>query len=222
MKPVRLPAKTKSYPAQRADFRVDKTGTTYQVQIGNLSGAGPWGLYVLRTPLNGKTEQLFFVPDANGGFQDFNRELWVSYCDKDWMQWKVQVPGYIDPDDKPSSKVVDINRSELDVYKQQVSLAQTTANQTAADIKFTQNQVNGLAKDILDLKKQVNLLTEQVNQIQKNQLNKQQIEDIVWSKIWDVNYLIRLGFIQGSSAIQQVQDYLVDLATYIKKTTKDN
>jgi len=51
-------------------------------------------------------------------------------------------------------------------------------------------------------------------------LSKAQIEDIVWTKIWDVNYLIRLGFIKGSSDIQQVQDYLVDLASYIKRIVK--
>ena len=221
MKPVRLPAKTKSYPAQRADFRVDKTGTTYQVQIGNLSGTGPWGLYILRTPPNGKTEQLFFAPDANGGFQVFNRELWVSYCDKDWIQWKVQVPGYIDPDDKPSSNIVDINTSELAVYKQQVSLAQDTANQALAASNSMKNQISSMASEITTLKKQVVTLNTQVSNMQSQILNKQQIEDIVWSKIWDVNYLIRLGFIQGSSAIQQVQDYLTDLATYIKKVVKD-
>lgn len=220
MKPVRLPAKTKSYPAQRADFRVDKTGTTYQVQIGNLSGAGPWGLYLLRTPSNGKTEQLFFVPDANGGFQDFNRQLWVSYCDKDWMQWKVQVPGYIDPDDKPSSNIVDINTAELDVYKQQVTLSQSTANKAAADVKNTQNQLNGVASEVVNLKKQVQSLTEQVKKLQDSQLNKQQIEDIVWSKIWDVNYLIRMGFLQGKSTIREVQDYLNDLAVYVKNVVK--
>lgn len=48
-------------------------------------------------------------------------------------------------------------------------------------------------------------------------LTRQEVEDIVWSKIWDVNYLIRMGFIQGSSTISQVQDYLNDLTNFVKK-----
>jgi hypothetical protein len=220
MKPTRLPAKTKSYPAQRADFRVDRTGATYQVQIGNLSGSGAWGLYLFRTPKNGKPEQLFFAPDANGGLQVINRKLWLSYCDKDWIQWAAEVPGYIDPDDKPSSNVVDINTSELDVYKQQVALAQNTANQALNVSNSTKNQVSAMASDITALKKQVATLTSQVNNLQSQILNKQQIEDIVWSKIWDVNYLIRMGFLQGKSTIREVQDYLNDLAVYIRNITK--
>jgi len=220
MKPIRLPVRTKSYPAQRADFYVDRTGATYQVQIGNLSGSGAWGLYLFRTPKNGKPEQLFFVPNANGGLQIINRELWLSYCDENWLQWGVEVPGYIDPDDKPSSNVININVSELDVYKQQVALAQNTANQALSVSNATKTQVSTMAADIASLKKQVATLTAQVNNLQSQILNKQQIEDIVWSKIWDVNYLIRMGFLQGKSTIREVQDYLNDLAVYIRNVIK--
>jgi hypothetical protein len=100
-------------------------------------------------------------------------------------------------------------------------LAQNTANQAMATSNGVKNQITTLSADVTALKKQVATLTSQINNMQSQILNKQQIEDIVWSKIWDVNYLIRLGFIQGSSTIQQVQDYLVDLASYIKRVTKN-
>lgn len=215
--PRRMPVGTKSYPAQGAPWEFDRTGAEYQVQIGNLNGGGAWGLYLFRVPKGRRPEQLFFVPDANGDLVVINRKLYVRWCDKDWLQWYAEIPGYIDPDDKPSSQVIDVNEAAMAVYKQQVALAQTTANNALAQSQNATKQMVSLQSDIRRLQTQIASLERKQNQMEQQILSKSQIEDIVWAKIWDVNYLIRLGFLQGSSSIQQVQDYLNDLTVFIKR-----
>ena len=74
-----------------------------------------------------------------------------------------------------------------------------------------------LKKQMAALQTQISAMQNQISSLQSQIFTQQQIEDIVWQKIWDVNYLIRMGFLQGSSTIQQVQDYINDLAVYIKK-----
>lgn len=215
--PQRMPVPTKSYPAQGAPCTYDRTGADYTVQVGNLSGAGPWGFYLFRTPKGGKPQQLFFAPDSNGDLVVINRKLYIRYCDKNWIQWWAEVPGYIDPDNQPSSQTINVNEAAMAVYKQQVALAQNTANGAMAQSQTANNQVESLRAEIRRLQAQIATLTQQQQQMAQQILSKSQIEDIVWAKIWDVNYLIRMGFLQGSSTIQQVQDYLNDLTVFIKR-----
>jgi len=69
---------------------------------------------------------------------------------------------------------------------------------------------------IAELQAQVNALQAQVNML----LTPNQVADLVWAKVWDANYQIRMGFLAGKSAIQQGQDYPNDLAVYIRNVTK--
>ncbi|MFN9109251.1 MAG: hypothetical protein ACK5XN_04145 [Bacteroidota bacterium] len=182
-----------------------------------MNGAGPWGFYLFRTPKGGRPQQLFFAPDSNGDLVVINRKLYIRYCDKNWIQWWAEVPGYIDPDNQPSSQTINVNEAAMAVYKQQVALAQNTANGAMAQSQTANNQVESLRAEVRRLQAQIATLTQQQQQMAQQILSKSQIEDIVWAKIWDVNYLIRMGFLQGSSTIQQVQDYLNDLTVFIKR-----
>ena len=69
---------------------------------------------------------------------------------------------------------------------------------------------------VTTLEQQMAALQAQVNTL----LTPNQVADLVWSKVWDINYQIRMGFLAGKSPIEQVQDYLNDLAVYIKKVMK--
>lgn len=222
--PVPSPVTYKSYPAAGLTQFTDKTGTIYQSQQGDSNGTAPWGQRVWRVKPGGKPEELFCIVGGHGDLVVDYKTLIFEYCDANWKQWTWVVPGYIDPSDTPSSKVVNVDESAMAVYKQQVALAQKTANQAAYDSSQALNTSTDLKKQVASLSGQVTAMNNQITNLQ-NQINamkgtilsQQQIEDIVWSKIWDVNYMIRMGFLQGSSTIQQVQDYLNDLSVYIKK-----
>jgi hypothetical protein len=218
--PIRLPIKAPSYSAGGANFYIDKTGAIYQTWVGRTVAGGDWGSHVYRTAPGAPSTLLFFQPGSNGFLEVMNGQLWFGFCDAKGGQWRLLIDGYIDPSDTPSSTVVNVDEAQVAGLKQGLGTAQATADRAIG----AANQATAIARqaesDVDTLTAQVNALQAQVTAMQSQALTKAQIEDIVWAKIWDVNYLIRLGFIKGSSDIQQVQDYLVDLASYIKRIVK--
>jgi hypothetical protein len=219
MTPKRFPQTARSYPASGKTFTIDKTGTIFETYMGDLNKTAKFGLRVFRTKLGGKPEELFYT-DGGGSLVVINKKLYIGYTDSNWASWYDEIPGYIDPSDTPSSQVVKVDESAMAVYKDQVALAQKTANNAQYNATTAQASVVSVTNQVNSLDSRVDKLEALVSGLQKQQLTQQQVEDIVWSKIWDVNYLIREGFRQGSSTIREVQDYLVDLATYIKNTVK--
>lgn len=216
MAPKKFPGDFKSYPASAVTFTIDKTGTIYQTNMGDLNKTAQFGLRVLRTKPGKPTEEIFF----NGGHGELcviNKKLYIGYTDPNWISWYDEIPGYIDAEDTPSSKVVNVDESAMDVYKKEVLLAQKTANNAQYNASAAQTSITNLTNQVNALNARIDKMEVVIAGLQKQVLSRQQIEDIVWSKIWDVNYLIREGFRNGSSAIREVQDYLVDLASYIRR-----
>ena len=213
--PVRFPVTQRSYPASGITFTIDKTGTIYQSYMGDLNQSAPFGLRIFRCKPRSTPEQLFFTT-GGGWLTVVNKKLYIGFTDNNWASWYQEIPGYIDPSDTPSSNVVNVNEAAMDVYKQQVALAQKTANQATYDAQQATAQVNNLKTQVTNQQNQITALSAQVKALSAQQLTPQQIQDIVWSKIWDVNYLIRLGFVNGSSPDSQVQAYITDDATFIK------
>jgi hypothetical protein len=217
--PVQAPFTAACYGA--GTFIIDKIGTRFQVWTGRLTNPGPWGPHIYRTVSGGKPELVWFMENANGTqLIVMNKQLWFSYTPQNAGQWGQIIDGYIDPSDEPSSKVVNVDESSLNAVKQSVATAQAMANSAssqALQAKTTASAANNTAAAALakvaEQSKQIEQLQAQINAL----LTPNQVTDLVWSKIWDVNYLIRLGFVEGKSADPSVQNYLVDLAYYIKK-----
>jgi uncharacterized protein YpbB len=113
--------------------------------------------------------------------------------------------------------VVDINASQLALVNQRINTAQTSAGQAQGAADRLQGSVNNHTKTIADLQARITKLEQQGGGGNGSGLTKQQVEDIVWSKIWDINFLIRQGFRDGVSTIREVQDYLNDLTVFIKR-----
>lgn len=209
--PIQAPFTAHSYGA--GSIVIDKTGTIFQVWVGRLTTPGAWGGRVYRTIKDGKPELVWFIEDSNiGGLIILNKQLFIPFQTPKSGQMLQQIDGYIDPSDTPSSQVVNVDESSLNAIKQSVTVAQTSAYN--ADSKAIKAQ-----KTADNAKVQIAALQAQVNALQAQILSKAQVEDIVWSKIWDVNYLIRQGYIAGSSTIREVQDYLVDLLAFIRRNT---
>ena len=217
--PIRAPFTAPCYGA--GSIIIDKAGTVFQVWTGRLTNPGAFGPHIYRTVQGGKPELVWFLENANGQYMVImNKQLYFSYTPAKSGQWLQQIDGYIDPSDTPSSQVVNVDESALNAVRQSIVAVQGIA--TTADYKATKAQTtaNNAQATADNAKAQIAALQSQVNALQNQVLTKAQVEDIVWAKIWDVNYLIRLGFVKGSSDIQQVQDYLVDLASYIKRIVK--
>lgn len=220
--PVQAPFKARCYGA--GTVVIDKAGTIFQVWTGRLANPGPWGAHIWRTPLGGKPELVWFMENANGNqLIIMNKQLWFSYTPPNGGQWGQQIDGYIDPSDEPSSQVVNVDESQVATLKQSIATTQAMATQAHSKAMQAQTAAGGannsaaaaLAK-VAEQSAQIAALQAQVNAL----LTPNQVNDLVWSKVWDANYQIRMGFLAGRSPIQQVQDYLNDLATYIRNVVK--
>lgn len=218
--PIRLPVNAPSYSAGGANFFYDRTGAIYQTWVGRTAPGGDWGSHVYRTAPGEKPQLLFFQAGINGFLEVMNKELWFGYCDARGAQWRLLIDGYIDPSNTPSSVVVNVDEAQVAGLKQSIGTAQATADRAAGLANTAQATANQCKTADATTQRQILALQTQVQALQAQILTKSQVEDIVWAKIWDVNYLIRLGFINGSSPIQQVQDYIVDLASYIRRIVK--
>jgi hypothetical protein len=222
--PTPLPMINASYTGSGCSFVIDKTGTTFQVTVCNLVDGGPWGPHVVRTVKGGKPQIVWFMVGSAGTLVILNKQLFIGYVDSHGQQWYQPIDGYIDPSDTPSSQVVNVDESSLNAVKQSIAVANDTANQSAAAANNANDTANSAIANMQQLKARVTSLEQQVVTLQNqiNQLlNPNQVADLVWSKVWDANYQIRMGFIAGKSSIQQVQDYLNDLATFINPKVWD-
>ena len=220
---IRLPVNAPSYSASGANFFYDRTGAIYQTWVGRTTAGGEWGSHVYRTAPNSTPQLIWFQPGCNGYLEVMNHQLWFGYCDARGLQWRLQIDGYIDPDDVPSSTIIDVNEAQVQGLKNATATAQQSADRAAGTANTANATANATNISMQQLKARVTTLEQQVQALQaqvNNLLTPQQVADLVWSKVWDINYQIRMGFLAGKSPIQDVQDYINDLAVYIKKVMK--
>jgi len=205
-----LPIPYTTYGTTPTQYQLSKDGSIYTTSIGDMGKTQPWRGRVWRIPADGSKAQMVFEVPGTCQLFVVNKQLlcvWINSASKISV---TQIDGYIPLPDAVSGDIVNINENQVALINQRIEQSMNigaTANTQATNAL---NKVNNQAKTIADLQKRIGELEQKI-------LTKQQVEDIVWSKIWDINYLIRMGFLQGSSAIQQVQDYLNDLTVFIKR-----
>ena len=208
-----LPAPMEAYSAGGSWTYTDRSGVIYQQIVGRIGTGQPWGIHIWRTPPGGKPELLLLIPNANGSLLINNKKLLLSYTTEPGRQYQIEIPGFLFWDDTPSGDIVNIDESQVAILKQEITTARTAAN---AAMQTANAAVN---KNVLQ-QNQIDMLINRIGELEQKMITRPQIEDIVWSKIWDVNYLIRMGFLDGKSTIRNVQDYLNDLAVFIRRIVK--
>ena len=207
---VTPPVNLSNYPSYLWQYVSDKTGTIYQSLTGRLSTGGPWGVRVWRIAPGGKPELIFFLQDGNGklSVNPVTKQLMMLTTDKNWNPGITIIEGYVHPVDCPDSTVVNINENQVASLKQSIATTQSMAN----NANTTAN--NAIAKND-DMQKRIDLLQNQIN----NLLTPQQVADLVWQKLKDMNYLYRLAFLAWpkNNPDPDVKSYVDDLVTLIKK-----
>jgi len=214
--PISAPFGATSYGA--GSIMIDKTGTIFQVWTGRITNPGAWGPRVYRTVKGGRPELVWFIEDANAGvFTVINKQLFLPYQPSRGGQQLQQIDGYIDSLDQPSSTVVNVDESALNSVKQSVAATQTAANLVDYKATRAQNIAQDAQKIANDAASQVAALQSRIDAMQSQGVNVQQIADIVWAKLWDVVYLLRMGMNAGKSDDANVQGWINDLTSFIKK-----
>jgi hypothetical protein len=215
-----LPIPFGTYGPTSGQYQLSKDGAIYTFSVGKL-GNQKWKGRIWRIPPDGSNAQIMLEVPGSAQLYVVQGKLlcvWIDTNDGGGYNAKIKVTeieGYIPLDSDISGTVVDIDATQLNMMQQQLNTAQYNAGRAQASAEKAQGTATATAKSLASL-------TERVARLERQGgggggLTRQQVEDIVWSKIWDVNYLIREGFRNGQSAIREVQDYLVDLASYIKR-----
>lgn len=222
--PISGPFTATSYGA--GSMVVDRAGTIFQVWTGRLTNPGAWGSRIYRTVKGGKPELVWFIEDANvGTLIIMNKQLFIPYQPPKGRQQLQQLDGYIDPSDEPSSTVVNVDESALNSVKQSISNAQASA--TTIDYKATRAQstaqnaqitADKAKAEVAALQVKVASLEARLNSFQQTSVS--QVTDVVWTKLWDAFYLIRMAMNSGNSTDSNIQGFLVDLTSFIKKVGK--
>lgn len=222
MKPIQIPVNAGTYGATTPTFAVDKSGAIYTTTVGNLRGAGPWGTRLWKVEVGKKAQELFYAP-GNISLISVDGKMMVVFTDPSNGQgysapiFYFELPGYIPVESTVSSTVVNLNDAQIAEMKLAIQNATALANRAvgASDSAASlAKQVNTLANRIEDLEGRIAQLEAQ-KPVQS--LSKQEIADLVWSKIWDMLWIIRQDMSKGTSNDPNSQGWINDLTAFIKK-----
>ena len=221
---LRPPVNGFNYGTYLWQYVTDKTGTVFQTLCGNVGTGTPWGVRLYRCPPNAKTELIYFIEGGNGRIMvdDINKRLLFLGTDKNGAVFYFVVQGYIYPDDKPSSTIVNVDESQVASLRQSIATAQSMATSASAAAAKANVKSDDALEQVKTLQTQVNEMQQRLDSMQSQingLLTPSQVADLVWQKIKDVNYLYRLAFIAWpkQDPDPDIRAYVTDLVNLIKR-----
>jgi hypothetical protein len=200
-----------TYTATKTDTITDKSGALYITSMGATTPGSPFGIRVWRIAKGMKTRQeVLFYPGDHGGLAVLWGKLFFVHNQAGSKKIVLEeIPGFIPEDGTVSNTVVNINEAQLALVNKMIETATKRAEGGYAQSSQAMAKMVALEKRIAELEKKP---------AAAGGLTKTQIEDIVWTKIWDIFYLIRSGMNEGSSKMTDIQNWINDLTSFIRKT----
>jgi hypothetical protein len=215
-----------TYGATTPTYAVDKSGAIYTTSVGRLNGGGPWGSRVWKIEVGKNPQQVFFAP-GNISLVQTQGKLLIIWTDPSRGGYNAtvnvtEVAGFIPLDATVSGTVVNIDAAQVAELKLGIQQATALANRAVAQSDkdgSVASQVMTLAGQVRALSTRVEGLEKTASQPQKQSLSAAEIADLVWTKIWDVMWIIRQGMIKDSTD-PNVAGWVNDLRDFIKKGGK--
>jgi hypothetical protein len=215
-----------TYGATTPTYAVDKSGAIYTTSVGRLNGGGPWGTRLWKIEVGKNPQQVFFAP-GNISLVQTQGKLLIIWTDPSRGGYNAavnvtEVAGFIPLDADISGTVVNIDAAQVAELKLSIQQATALANRAAAQSETANNlanQVNTLVGQLRGLESRLAGLEKIASQPAKQSLSAAEIADLVWTKIWDVMWIIRQGMIKDSTD-PNVVGWVNDLREFIKKGTK--
>lgn len=204
-----------SYTATPTFAIGDKTGAEYNTSMSAQGGA--FGINVWRVPPGKPAELIITKPGCHGTLMVIHRKLWFYWNTADkplGKQKRTLIEGYIHETDAVSGTTVNINDSQLNALKQQLKTAQDQAATAQRAAASAEGKVNAVIPEVARLKERVTALEKSGG---SQPVNEAKIAEIVWSKLWDAFYLIRMGMNDGNSKDPNIQGWINDLTNFIKR-----
>ncbi len=189
---------------------IGKDGALYTTGIGDMGKKRLWRGRVWRFMPQGSAEMIFEAPGHHVALHVVGDKLFCAWIDVKGKVGYDFIPGYVPLDAELPINIVNVNEAQLGQLKLQLSQAQENVGRTQRTSENLAVKVDQLTAKIRELEKRP------AAQSSGSGLSRQQIEDIVWSKVWDVLYILRMGMINGSSD-PNVQGFVNDLRTALDK-----
>lgn len=194
----------------------DKTGTEYNTSMS--AEGGSFGVNVWRVRPGKPAELIITKPGCHGALMVVHKKLWFYWNTADkplGRQKRTLIQGYIHETDTVSGTVVNINDSQVAALRQQIKTAQDQAGAAQRAAISAEGKSLAALKQVDDLAKRVISLE---NAKSPQPVNEQKIADVVWTKLWDAFYLIRMGMNEGGSKDPNIQGWITDLTSFIRRT----
>lgn len=202
-----------TYSATKTDTIVDKSGALYITSMGANSTGSPFGIHVWRIAKGMKVKQeVLFYPGDHGGLSILWGKLFFVHNQAGSKRIVLEeIPGFIPQDSTLSSTTVNLNESQLALINKQLETSAKRAEGAYAQSSQAMARIVALEKRIAALEARPAVSSSPAG------LSKAQIEDVVWTKIWDIFFLLRGGMNEGSSKMADVQNWINDLTSFIRR-----
>lgn len=202
-----------NYTATRTEAQMDKTGTLYMTTMGD-AGNG-FGTNLWRIPPNQPAQLIMNFPGDHGSLHVLNKRLIFVRNGGNRSQTFMVVEGYVHPGDELSNTVVNINEAQLASVRQQLQTAMAAASAADSKANTAMQQVNALRAEINTLKNRITKL--EAGGTGNAIVDEGKIADIVWAKLWDAIYILRMAMNAGVSKDPNAQGWIHDLEKFIKR-----
>jgi hypothetical protein len=202
-----------TYTATKTDTITDKSGALYITSMGATAPGTPFGIRVWRIAKGMKVRQeVLFYPGDHGGLAVLWGKLFFVHNQAGSKKIVLEeIPGFIPEDGTLSSTTVNLNESQLALINKMIETATKRAEGAYAQSSQAMARIVALEKRIAALEARPAASSSPAG------LSKAQIEDVVWTKIWDIFFLLRGGMNEGSSKMTDVQNWINDLTAFIRR-----
>jgi hypothetical protein len=202
-----------TYTATKTDTITDKSGALYITSMGATAPGTPFGIRVWRIAKGMKVRQeVLFYPGDHGGLAVLWGKLFFVHNQAGSKKIVLEeIPGFIPEDGTLSSTTVNLNESQLALINKMIETATQRAEGAYAQSSQAMARIVALEKRIAALEARPAASSSPAG------LSKAQIEDVVWTKIWDIFFLLRGGMNEGSSKMTDVQNWINDLTAFIRR-----
>lgn len=202
-----------TYTATKTDTITDKSGALYITSMGATAPGTPFGIRVWRIAKGMKVRQeVLFYPGDHGGLAVLWGKLFFVHNQAGSKKIVLEeIPGFIPEDSTLSSTTVNLNESQLALINKMIETSTKRAEGAYAQSSQAMARIVALEKRIADLEARPAVSSSPAG------LSKAQIEDVVWTKIWDIFFLLRGGMNEGSSKMTDVQNWINDLTAFIRR-----
>lgn len=189
-----------------------KDGAIYVTAIGDMGKKRTWRGRVWKFAPGKPAEMVFEAPGSHLALHVVGNSLFCAWIDLKGKVGYDVIEGYIPLNAELPKLVVDINDAQVSQLKQQLAQAQEGAGRAQRASESLATRIDQLTQRIKELEKRPTAQG-------ASAINTEEVANIVWAKLWDSIYLLRMGMNAGFSSDVNIAGWINDLTAFIRKVS---